>query len=937
MSLLGWLTEIPLLTSICSCYIPMHPNSAIAFIALGAATLVLDCPSRYRVFQWLSALLSLCVIMLGALTLTHYFKLFTFNIDRAFIKYPHEPFLGKFPDGMSSLTAGNFILAGVSILLRFFPPHRRLIRNSASCLSTLVIMVGFVVIFGYVYRSPILYGGNTTPMALNTACAFVCAGIGLVLLMSTECVPLSLFIGTSVRARLMRNFFPVLILTVILYDIVSHLFLVTRLINPSVVYGVNTIIFFGIIGLIVLLVSKMVGGSIDNANAMRARTEAALRESEERFRTMFEATGDGIILADKQTRMFRYVNNAICLMLGYSRDELTKMGVQDIHPAKDVAHIMEQFSLMAAGKTDSVINIPVKRKDGRTFYADLKTSALILNGKEFLMGIFRDVTERKQMESALIAREKQHQAISELTTDFIYHIVVGTDNNMEIDWIGDGFTKITGHTLRDVRFPDLWKNVIPPKDLNPIFGLFKEILQGKQREMEFRLRHKNGEILWLKVYGKPEVNADGRIVGIIGAVSEISGRKKAEEELRLLNETLEQKVIERAKELAETKEQLYHAQKLDSIGRLAGGVAHDFNNILMAIMGYSSLAEMEMEEGSPARGYIQKIFTSSNKAKALTQSLLAFSRRQPLSLSPVNLNSIISHLQQLLFRTARENIKYKLMLADRDIQIMADYDKIEQALMNLTNNAVDAMPDGGVLTIRTDVIVIDREMVNNYGLHKHGAYGVITVSDTGIGMDDEIKGKIFEPFFTTKERGRGTGLGLPIVYGVVKQHNGHIEVISAPDKGSTFNIYLPIIEHTAVGKDTDSAAPNIRPNASAKAMTILLAEDADDVRLVITKILERAGYRVISAINGEDAINKFEENKDWIAMLLFDVMMPVLSGKDAYNRIKKLAPDIKVIFMSGYSESIDTNREIQEEGLAFIQKPVDSNKLLQMLGEVSAG
>lgn len=400
---------------------------------------------------------------------------------------------------------------------------------------------------------------------------------------------------------------------------------------------------------------------------------------------------------------------------------------------------------------------------------------------------------------------------------------------------------------------------------------------------------------------------------------------------------MEQKVTERAKELAETKEQLYHAQKLDSIGRLAGGVAHDFNNILMAIMGYSSLAETEMEEGSPARGHIQKIFTSSNKAKALTQSLLTFSRRQPLSLSPVNLNNIISHLQQLLFRTARENIKYKLMLADREIKIMADYDKIEQALMNLTNNAVDAMPDGGVLTIRTGVIVIDREMVNNYGLDKHGAYGVITVSDTGIGMDDEIKGKIFEPFFTTKERGRGTGLGLPIVYGVVKQHNGHIEVISAPGKGSTFNIYLPIIEPTAVGKDTDSAAPNIRPNAFAKEMTILLAEDGDDVRVVITKILERAGHRVIPAINGEDAVNKFEENKGRIDMLLFDVMTPILSGKDAYNRIKKLAPDIKVLFMSGYSESLDINREIQEEGLAFIQKPVDSNKLLQMLGEVSAG
>lgn len=802
LSLIGWLSEMPLLTSICSSYIPMFPNTAIAFMALGTAALVPDCPSRYRLFRWLSALLSMCVIALGLLTLAHFFKLSAFNIDRAFIKYPHELLLGKFPVGMSPLTAGNFILAGLSLLLQIFPPHRRLVRNIASCVSTLVIMVGFMVIFGYLYGSPILYGGNTTPMALNTACAFVCVGISLILLTGVECIPLSLFAGTSVRARLMCSFFPALILTVILYDVVSHLFMTKHLLNPSVVYGINIIILLGIIGFIVLLVSKMVGGSIDSADVMRARAEAALRESEERFRTMFEVTGDGIILADKQTRMFRYANNAICSMLGYYKEELTQMGVQDIHPVKDVAHIIEQFSLMAAGKTDSIINIPLKRKDGSTFYADLKTSLLILNDKEYLMGIFRDVTDREKMESALVKSEKQYQAISELTTDFIYHITVGIDNNMEISWITEGFTRITKYTLNDVRFPDLWKNVIHPEDLNPIFELFKEILQGKQKEMEFRLRHKYGEILWLKVYGKPELNVDGQIIGIIGAVSDISGRKKAEEELRLFNETLEQKVIERAKELAETKEQLYHAQKLDSIGRLAGGVAHDFNNILMAIMGYSSLAELELEEGSPARGYIHKIFTFSNKAKALTQSLLAFSRRQPLSLSPVNLNSIISHLKQLLFRTARENIQCKLMLADGDIKVMADHDKIEQALMNLTNNAVDAMPDGGVLTIRTDVIVPDSEMVNSYGLEKSGACGVITVSDTGIGMDDEIKGKIFEPFFTTKERGKGTGLGLPIVYGIVKQHNGHIEVISAPGKGATFNIYLPIIEDAAARKDT---------------------------------------------------------------------------------------------------------------------------------------
>ncbi len=394
---------------------------------------------------------------------------------------------------------------------------------------------------------------------------------------------------------------------------------------------------------------------------------------------------------------------------------------------------------------------------------------------------------------------------------------------------------------------------------------------------------------------------------------------------------IERKQIE--EEHDKTKEQLYHAQKMESIGRLAGGVAHDFNNVLMAIIGYADMIQMTIKEDDPIHKLTEKIQASAHKATRLTQSLLAFGRKQPITPEPVNINTIIKNLDTLSHGLLNESIEYKLSLTEREHLVMAGVDLIEQVIMNLATNARDAMPDGGVFTISTDIVDLDTECAKRYGLAKTGEYVVLKISDTGVGMDEETKGKVFEPFFTTKAKGKGTGLGLSIAYGIIKQHNGHIQILSEPGKGTTVEIYLPVADASEKQKDIKKTPGTAVPSVRASE-TILLAEDDENVRFVLTKIFERKGYRVIAVANGDEAIHRYEEMKDDIHILVSDVMMPAKNGMQAYNAIREIRPNLKILFLSGYSDEEVLNSKILAEGLSYLQKPVTQEVLLKKVREI---
>jgi PAS domain S-box-containing protein len=374
--------------------------------------------------------------------------------------------------------------------------------------------------------------------------------------------------------------------------------------------------------------------------------------------------------------------------------------------------------------------------------------------------------------------------------------------------------------------------------------------------------------------------------------------------------------------------QLLQSQKMETVGQLSGGIAHDFNNILTAIIGYASILQMKMSKEDPLRHNADQILASSERAANLTRSLLTFSRKQIMNIQPVKINEIVKRVENLLLRIIGADIYIKTILTEEDLTIMADPGQIEQVLMNLATNARDAMPNGGSLTIETEIVELDEKYIKTHGYGEPGIYVRISFTDTGEGMDKETKEKIFEPFFTTKEVGKGTGLGLSMVYGIVKQHNGYINVYSELGKGTTFKIYLPLIKAEIKETKLTELAPSIEGTEM-----ILLAEDDEDVRTFTKAVLDEFGYTVIEAVDGQDAINKFMQNKDKIHLLLLDAIMPKKSGKDAYEKIKKLRPDTKALFMSGYSKDVLAKEGILEEGLNFVLKPVSPTNLLRKVRE----
>ena len=406
---------------------------------------------------------------------------------------------------------------------------------------------------------------------------------------------------------------------------------------------------------------------------------------------------------------------------------------------------------------------------------------------------------------------------------------------------------------------------------------------------------------------------------------------KEEEFLNTVANTLAGIIVRRKAEKEKEKlhDQLLQAQKMEAVGQLSGGIAHDFNNILTAIIGYGNLLKMQIEKDTTLSTYMKYILDSAERAAKLTQDLLAFSRKQIISPKPINVNEIIKGAEKILDRLISEDIELSILLSDMDLTVMADSTQLEHVLMNLATNARDAMPEGGNLFISSDFTEMDERFINMYGYGETGRYAVITVSDTGSGIDEEIKEKIFEPFFTTKEVGKGTGLGLAMVYGIVKQHNGYVNVYSEPNKGTTFKIYLPLI-HEQIA-DTKEAELPISKKGSE---TILVAEDDALVRKFMREVLEDAGYTVVEAKDGKEAIKIFNENKDRIKLLLLDVIMPKKNGQEVYETLKESNPSIKALFSSGYSADIIYKKRIISEGPEVLLKPVSSDTLLRKIRDV---
>ena len=450
-----------------------------------------------------------------------------------------------------------------------------------------------------------------------------------------------------------------------------------------------------------------------------------------------------------------------------------------------------------------------------------------------------------------------------------------------------------------------WENRVHPDDRQTVSAAIDAAIRGEgEYAIEHRIVHPGGTVRHIKANGLVIRDASGEAIRMIGLNQDISGQKTLEEQLR-------------------------QAQKMEAIGQLAGGIAHDFNNILTAIFGFATLAQMKIPEGDPLRSNIDQVLAAAERAAGLTQSLLTFSRKQVLNLRPVSLNEVISKVDKFVGRIIGEDIKLQLVFKEDNIVVNADSGQIEQVLMNLATNARDAMPQGGVFSIVTETVDIDQEYIDFYGYGNPGFYARITVSDSGTGIDSETKKRIFDPFFTTKEVGKGTGLGLSIVYGIVKQHKGFINVYSEPGRGTTFSVYLPLMRGEQIVR-AEQAGTQYPVGGSE---TILLAEDDAIVRDLSRTVLVEFGYTVIEAGNGEEAVRKFLENRDKVQLLLFDIVMPKKNGKEAYDEIRRVGGEVKVIFLSGYPAEVISNTGLLEKGCNLIMKPVHPQNLLRQIRE----
>ncbi|MEI6208195.1 MAG: PAS domain S-box protein [Desulfuromonadales bacterium] len=486
--------------------------------------------------------------------------------------------------------------------------------------------------------------------------------------------------------------------------------------------------------------------------------------------------------------------------------------------------------------------------------------------------------------------------------------IVITDTAGNIEYVNSHFTRLTGYSLEEVL--GLNSRILKSGETRDeeYRELWETILSGGEWRGEFHNRKKDGDLYWEQVYISPIRDDSTNMTHFIAIKEDITERKQLEN-------------------------QLHHSQKMEAIGQLAGGIAHDFNNILTAIIGYSSIMQLKLPDNSPLKRNAEQIAATAERGASLTQGLLAYSRKQNSNPAKVDLNEILGRVHQLLLRLISEDIKLEIILTPQNLPVMADSVQIEQVLMNLATNAKDALSPGGSIVITTEAISIDSDFVQARGFGLPGGYAMLTFTDNGEGMSTEIVKHIFEPFYTTKELDKGTGLGLSIVYGIVKKHNGYITCHSTIGIGTTFHLYFPLLtEATSVEDRTYGAGESSRPDPEKDV--ILVADDNDTARVLAKEILEEFGYYVLEARDGKEALEIFKVNRDRINLMLLDVIMPELKGREVYDAVRAIDPSMKILFCSGCSKDVVIDQGRLVQGMSYLAKPFTPKELLMKIREV---
>jgi PAS domain S-box-containing protein len=651
---------------------------------------------------------------------------------------------------------------------------------------------------------------------------------------------------------------------------------------------------------------------------------ARLKALEARF-SAFMKYLPGAAFLKKSSGEFVYVNETWERVSQKKGKDIYGKRVDDLWPEDIAAQYKTNDKTVITAKLPMQFMQTVQQGEGLRNWYTVKFPIFEGSGKIVMIGgIGIDVTERENIERELQETEKRFK----LLVDTMNEGTAITDSLGVIRYVNKKTCAMLGYAENELIGRSAF-DFLDAKNRTIVNEELAKRSRGQSSRYEVSWSKKNGSYCQTIMSAVPLFSEKNTFESSFVVITDITDRKKAEDELKNHREHLEELVAQRTKELSALNDQLRQSQKLEAIGVLAGGVAHEFSNILATMKGAAYLIQKKLPGDSPAMKYAEQLLSSIGKANNLSQGLLTFSRKQTISLRPLHFNEAIRTITRLVAQLIGEHIELTLKLADRDITVMADANQIEQVLVNLVTNARDSMPDGGKLTIRTDIMRMDEEFIKAHGYGIPGEYAVLTIADTGIGMEEGVKQNIFQPFFTTKSVGKGSGLGLAVTYGIVKQHNGFIDAASFPGEGTTFTIYLPVVEAEVVQDQGGDSSP-VKPGVE----TILLAEDDPDTREIMSELLEMSGYIVLVAGDGEEAISVFWANKDRIQLVLVDVRMPKKNGRAVYEEIKKAHPGMKILFISGYTADIIDSHGIREEGLNFISKTAKPEEILTKIREI---
>jgi PAS domain S-box-containing protein len=640
----------------------------------------------------------------------------------------------------------------------------------------------------------------------------------------------------------------------------------------------------------------------------RKRAEEALHESGERYRSLVEAAPDVIYTVSAEDGSLTSLNPAFETLTGWLRAEwLGKPLVGIVHP-DDLPVAVETLQKASRGETQPPYELRVLSKSGEYLVGEFTSTPHVKDGKVVgELGIAHDITERKRAEEALRESQEMFQKAFHASPDTMVLHTLSEGRYIDVNesflrLVGYRREELVGRTAMDL---GLWWDLAQG---NEYLRVLRE--QGRVRDLEICVRTKSGEARTLLLSAEVIEIAGQDCVVAIG--KDISERKQAEQERTHL------------------EEQLRQAQKMEAVGRLAGGVAHDFNNILMVINGYVQLVLRRLSPRHPLRQNLNEIRKAGERAASLTGQLLAFSRRQFLVPRILDLNKVVADTKEMLRRVIGEDVELVIRQGCKLAKVLADPGQIAQVLVNLAVNARDAMPGGGRLTIETGNVDLREAETGDLPGAAPGPYVMLAVSDTGVGMSKELMEHMFEPFFTTRERGKGTGLGLSTVYGIVKQSGGYVRAQSEPGQGSAFRIYLPCAR---VGSGKPAARSGKARLAKGRE-TVLVVEDELAVRQVVAATLRSCGYKVLEARSGEEGMRRLRRHEGPLHLLLTDLVMPRMNGRKVADSVRTLYPEVKVVFMSGYTDDALLRHGVSDTQGSFLQKPFTMETLTQEVREV---